>query len=197
MVTGRILYSMGAAFWNNLSPAYVCDVRETCNRCWSLHLNCLSTIFWDRNWVWYNGAMLWRALYAKHNTLNSISSCMANRWSWQRTGVICSYRLVFVIILVAVFCVLWMHWSWPCAIPYKIEFPASRWDLTNEWVAVYAASISRKGLIALTFFNLGYSDLFTEPTWAIILISLSNITPKLRTVQVGAMSIPLMLTWGI
>ncbi len=44
----------------------------TCNRCWSLHLNCLGTIFWDRNWVRYNGVMLWRSLYVKHYTLNSI-----------------------------------------------------------------------------------------------------------------------------
>ncbi len=54
MVTGRALY-----------------------RCWSLHLNCLGTVFWDRNWVRYNGAILWRALYVKHNSLNSIYSCMA------------------------------------------------------------------------------------------------------------------------
>ncbi len=119
MVTGRALYSMGAAFWNDLLPAYFSDVRGTCNRCWSLHLNCLGTIFWDRKLVRYNGAMLWRALYVKHNTLNSIRSCMGNQWSCRRTGVICSYCLVLVIILAAVFCVLWMRWSWPCAIPYK------------------------------------------------------------------------------
>ncbi len=35
MVTGRVLYSMDAAFWNDLSPAYFSDVRGTCNRCWS------------------------------------------------------------------------------------------------------------------------------------------------------------------
>ncbi len=29
MVTGRALYSMGAAFWNDLSPAYFSDVRGT------------------------------------------------------------------------------------------------------------------------------------------------------------------------
>ncbi len=71
-MTGRAIYSMGAAFWNVRSPVYFSHVRGTCNRCWSLHLNCLGTIFWDRNWVRYNGAMLWRALYVKHNTLNDM-----------------------------------------------------------------------------------------------------------------------------
>ncbi len=158
MVTSRALYSMGAAFWNDLSPAYFGDARVTCNMWWLLHLNCLGTIFSYRNWVRYNGAILWRALYVKHNTLNSWHSCMGNQWSWQswqRTGVICSYHhhLVSVIILAAVFCVLWMRWS--CAIPYKMEFPTSRQELTNGWAAIFAASISRKGLIALKFFNGG------------------------------------------
>ncbi len=152
MVTSRALYNMGAAFQNDMSPAYFSNVRGTCNRCWSLHLNCLGTI-WDRNWVRYNGAMLWRALCVKHNTLNSIRSYMGNQWSWWKTGVICSYRQVLVIIIAAVFCVLWMCWSWPCAIPYKMEFSASRRELTNAWAAAFAASISRKGLIALMFFN--------------------------------------------
>ncbi len=145
MVTGRSLYSMGAAFWNDLSPVYFSDVRGTCNRCWSLHLNCLGTIFWDRNWVRYNGAMLWRALYVKNSTLNSIRSGMGNQWSWWRTGDDVFILPSIVIILVAVFYVLWMHWSWPCAIPYKMEFPASRRELNK--------CISRKGLIALKFFS--------------------------------------------
>ncbi len=88
MVTGRALQSMGAAFWNDLSPAYFSDVRGTCNRCWSLHLDCLGTIIWNRSWVWYNGAMLWRDLYVKHNTLNSICSCMGNQWSWHRDVIV-------------------------------------------------------------------------------------------------------------
>ncbi len=87
MVTDRALpvYSMGTVFWNDLSPAYFSDVRVTCNKCWSLHLNCLSTMFWGRNWVRYNEIMLWRALYVKHNALNAIRSCMGNQWSWWRT----------------------------------------------------------------------------------------------------------------
>ncbi len=157
MVTGRELYNMGETFWNDLSPAYFSDIRGTCNRCWSLHFHCLGTIFRVRNWVRSNNwAMLWWALYVKHNTLNSFCSCMGNQWSWRRTGVIISYHLVLVIILAAVFCVFWMRWSWPCPIPYIMEFPASRWELTNAWTAVFAASISRKGLIALyKFFNWG------------------------------------------
>ncbi len=55
MVTDKKLYSTGAAFWNGISPAYFSDVRGIYNRCWSLHLNCLGIIFWDRNWVRYNG----------------------------------------------------------------------------------------------------------------------------------------------
>ncbi len=155
MVMGSALYSMGAAFCNDLSPAYFSNVRGTSNWCWSLHLNCLGTVFWDRNWVRYNEAMLWRSLYVKHNTLNWICSCMGNQQSCQRTGVICSSMLVLVIILAAVFCVLWMHWSWPCAIPYKMDFPASIRELTNAWADVFAATISRTGLIALKFFNWG------------------------------------------
>ncbi len=87
MVTDRALpvYSMVTAFWNDLSPAYFSDVRVTCNKCWFLHLNCLSTMFWGRNWVRYNEIMLWRALYVKYNILNSIRSCMGNQWSWWRT----------------------------------------------------------------------------------------------------------------
>ncbi len=37
MLTCRALYSMGAAFWNDLSTAYFSYVRGTCNMCWSLH----------------------------------------------------------------------------------------------------------------------------------------------------------------
>ncbi len=103
MVTGRALYSMGAALWNDLSPAYFNDIMGTCSRCWSLHLNChltcLGTIVCDRNRIWYNGGILWRTLYIKHKTLNSICSCMGNQSSWWRTGVICSYRLVSITIL--------------------------------------------------------------------------------------------------
>ncbi len=136
MVTCTALYSMDVAFWNYLSPTYFSDVRGTCKRHWSLHLNCLGTIFWDRNWVIYKGAKLWTVLYVKHNTLNSIRSCMGNQWSWQGNGLICSYRLVSVIILAAVFCVLWMHQSWSCAIPCKMEVPASRRELRNACIHV-------------------------------------------------------------
>ncbi len=125
-------YSRGAAFWNDLSSAYFSNIRGTCNRCWSLYLNCLGTIFWDRNQDRYNGAILWRALHVKHNALISILSCVGNQWSWWRTGVICSHCLVSVIILAAVFCVLWMYWSWPCATQYKMEFSASRCEQMHE-----------------------------------------------------------------
>ncbi len=140
---------MDAAFWNALSSAYFSDFRGTCNRCWSSHLNCLDTIFWDMNWIIYNGTMLWRALYIKQESLNSICSCMCNQWSWQKTGVICQYRLVLVIILATVLCVIWMCWSWSCAILYKMEFPTSSREHANAWAAVFVASISRKSLIVL------------------------------------------------
>ncbi len=58
MMTGRVLYSMDAAFWNYLSPVYISNVRGTSNWSWSLHNNCLDTFVCDRNWVRYNTAML-------------------------------------------------------------------------------------------------------------------------------------------
>ncbi len=116
MLIDKALYSMGAAFWNHLSPAHFSDIRTTSNRCWPLHLNCMGTFLWDSNWVRYNGAISRRAVYIKHNTMNSICSCIGNQWSWRRTGVICSYHLVSVTIPIAIFRILCMHWNWHFAV---------------------------------------------------------------------------------
>ncbi len=59
---------------------YFSDLEVTSNRCWSLHLN-----YPGKNSVSYNGVILWRVFYVKHNTLNSICSCMGNQWSCRRT----------------------------------------------------------------------------------------------------------------
>ncbi len=98
------------------------------------------------------------------------------------------YCLVSVTILTTMVCVLCMYWGWHCVIPYQMEFPASRQELT-----VFSASLSRKGLIVLRFLNWGQADLLFELTWSFMLISLLNITPNLWTVLVGTMSLPLML----
>ncbi len=155
-------------FWSDFLRAYISDVSGTSSRCWSFHLNYVypGTFVWDKNWVSYNEALLWRDEIRQ------------------------AQRLELNLLL----------YGQP-ANPAKDSAGLLSVTVTNACSAVYDASLSSEGLIAIKVLKWGSPNLLielTRPIMFIMLISLSSITPKSRTVLLSV--IPLLLVivmWGL
>ncbi len=126
MVTDMTLYSMCIAFWHDLSPAYVSD-----SGAFATGVDCDTLFVWAyfseievRQVQWHN-AVKSLAHQARHLELNPLLYV-------QPVKLTKDWCNIFILSCVSYYS---SHNVLCCAISYKMEFPASKWVLTNAWAA--------------------------------------------------------------
>ena len=84
----------------------------------------------------YLGTSPFSALYTSSRTLNWMRNLIGSQWSLMRTGVICSYFLVFDTILAALFCSRCSIAIKSCCIP-TAALQKSKRDITSDCITVF------------------------------------------------------------